>query len=81
MSDKMREEFERWFLKATQKEAVYRDGDSYVGKEEQDCWAARQASQKRMGPIKTCECGPQRNITEGGHYAACTRCHRRIKPC
>lgn len=28
---------------------------------------------------KICECGPLRNITEGGHFPACTRCHRRLK--
>jgi len=27
---------------------------------------------------KVCECGPLRNITNGGHFAACTRCKRRI---
>lgn len=29
---------------------------------------------------KICECGPLRNITEGGHFPACTRCHRRLRP-
>jgi len=30
---------------------------------------------------KVCECPPGvRNITEGGHFPACTACHRRLKP-
>lgn len=28
---------------------------------------------------KICECGVLRNITEGGHFPACTRCGRRLK--
>jgi hypothetical protein len=29
---------------------------------------------------KVCECGPLRNVTDGGHFPACTRCKRRLKP-
>jgi hypothetical protein len=41
--------------------------------------ATRRVAGKAEFAPKVCECGPLRNITDGGHFPACTRCKRRLR--
>ena len=68
MDAKMQEEFEAWWASTP----ILSENKRTIAEK------AWQASRAAPTP-KVCECGPLRNITDGGHFPACTRCKRRLR--
>jgi hypothetical protein len=81
----MREEFEAWIVSLDVgydirfMEFIGGLGDGeFFDAEVQGLWTCWQASRATPKP-KVCECpSGVRNITDGGHFPACTTCKRRI---
>lgn len=58
------------------------DGGLYIEPEDDGEWVRFEEVRNLLGASETkvCECPPgNRTITQGGHFAACTACHRRLK--
>ena len=75
MADKTQEEFEAWFAETYPLGNLERDTEEVLRKMiANQAWIASRAK-----PVpKVCECGPLRNVTDGGHFPACTRCILRL---